>query len=214
METNKDKLFIVDAFFKRNFDRLLEWSVGDIRKCCRMRKDGSCEEDGAMVGSFILWICSIEYLGGLLSGNTEMKGTSDRITRFIQKYLKGYNPEYLIELRWSLLHYYSPHYFALIHENNLNGMRRYHLQKIPGKSDQYYLHLGCSVFDLEKAVEEFKKDFWNKKDQRIIAYNFYKTHLPIMPINFTSLVLNDSLANSNPSIVRVDMAAFGTTNKW
>lgn len=214
MDIDKNKLLIADAFFKGNLDRLVEWSVGDIRKCCRMKEDGSCEEGGAMVGAFILWICAIEYLGGLLTGNTEPDGTNNRITEFVSRYLRGYNPAFITELRWSLLHYYSPHYFALMHENNILEARKIHLKKAPATKNQYILHLGCCIVDLEKAANVFKKDFWENEEIRLVAYSFCETHLPIMPIKFVSLFLSDSLINSNPSIVRIDVPVSGTTNKW
>jgi hypothetical protein len=214
MIVDKDKLFIADAFLEKHFDRLvLEWSVGDIKKCCRMREDGSCEDGGAMVGAFSLWVCSIEYLGGLLTGNTKAKGTGDRITKFVGAYLGGYNPAFITELRWSLLHFYSPHHFSLIHEDNILAARKYHLQKVLGTEDQFHLHLGCSVADLEGAAKKFIDDLWGSEEMRMTAFTFYQTHLPLMPMKAISLFLADNLANSNPSIAGIGMVPGSGTVK-
>jgi len=176
---NKDELFFAKAFLKEHFDRIVDWAVGDIKRCCRMNSDGSCNDNGALVGAFILWCCAIEYFGGLYTGNANNGGTRARYKGFINKYMSRYNYQRIYDLRWSLLHYYSPHHFVLVHENNLELNKNKHLVET---NRGIYLHLGWSVEDLEDAVSQYKKDLERNSLLKIKAWRYYKKQLPIMPI--------------------------------
>lgn len=183
-QINKDELLFANAFLKQEFDRIVDWAVGDIKKCCRMNPDGTCDNNGALVGAFILWCCAIEYFGGLLTGNPNDGGTKERIKGFISTYMKRYDPDKVYELRWSLLHYYSPHNYLLYHENSLEDNKEKHLSKI---QDRIWLHLGWSVKDLEDAVIQYKKDLNSSDSLKIKAWKYYKKRYPIMPLKMEDL---------------------------
>lgn len=80
---DKDKLFIATEFFKARIDQIGDWCVGDIRRCCRLKKDGTYEPGGALVGAFILWVCALDYLGGLLTNSHN--DSRHRIKSFLEK---------------------------------------------------------------------------------------------------------------------------------
>lgn len=190
MNIDKDKLILADALLREHFERIKDWAVGDIRKCCRMRQDGTCEDNGSLVGAFILWCCAIDYFGGMLTGDTYVteRGTRSRITAFVEKYLKRYakyDSKKIIDLRWSLIHYYSPLHFFLEHDSN---KRKYHLKKT---NKGYLLHLGSAIEDLEKAVADYSTDLWNKPNLRINAFKYYKKNPMIKPIDFNKVVFTD-----------------------
>lgn len=62
---DKDELKFAEALINAHFERIIGWVVGDIKKCCRMRQDGTCDDSGALVGSFILWCYALDYFGYL-----------------------------------------------------------------------------------------------------------------------------------------------------
>jgi len=70
MKIDKDELVLASAFISTHFERIIDWAVGDIKKCCRMKEDGICEENGALIGAFMLWCCAIDYFGGLFTSYT------------------------------------------------------------------------------------------------------------------------------------------------
>ncbi len=180
MNISKDELLFADAFLKEHFERYKEWVVGDIKKSCRLKEDGTCEDNGALVGAFILWCCAIEYFGGLLTADSGRSGTKARIIRFTEKYLAKYG-KYdgikLEELRWSLIHYYSPHHFVLAHEGNLG---KYHLKK---SNAGCVLHLATSIKHLEHAVDDYTKDLWSNPQLRINAWRYWKKQEIIKPLD-------------------------------
>lgn len=205
MTTNND-LFFADAFLKEHFDRIVDWAVGDIKRCCRMNKDGTCNDGGALVGAFILWCCAIEYFGGLYTGNAENGGTKERYKGFMSKYMNRYDHEKVYDLRWSLLHYYSPHHFALMHENNLEASRNIHLTQT---KQGIILHLGWSINDLENAVNQYKADLNITPELKIKAWRYYKKQLPIMPIKVETLT--PTSLNSSASLTSI--SASGTVSE-
>lgn len=154
---DKDELLFADAFLKQEFERIVNWQVGDVKKCCRMNPDGTCDNNGALVGAFMLWCCAIEYFGGLFIGYPDDGGTRKRIDGFINKYMPRYDSDKVYELRWSLLHYYSPHNYLLYHENSLESNKDKHLSK---EGERIWLHLGWSIKDLEDAVNQYKDDYF------------------------------------------------------
>jgi len=176
---NKDELAFADAFLKQHFDRIVDWAVGDIKRCCRMNADGTCEDNGALVGAFILWCCAVDYFGGLYTGNFSNRGTKQRISEFIKTYMKKYDCDKVYDLRWSLLHYYSPHHFVLYHENNLKDNKDKHLTT---SNRGIMLHLGWAVKDLDEAVNHYKQDLEKDNTLKLKAWKYYKKQYPIMPI--------------------------------
>lgn len=193
MVMDEDKLKIADAFFKEHLERIIDWSVGDIKKCCHMGSDGLIKENGSLVGAFILWCCAIEYFGGLLTGNSDKDKAQYRITDFVNRYLRRfgkYNAKKVYDLRWSLVHFYTPTgYEVLIHEPDNKNC---HLKKSNAGN---VIHLASSIFDLEKAVGAYKKDFWNKPDYRIRAFDYYKVVPAIKPLHPKHLVCSDEDCN-------------------
>lgn len=207
MNIKKGELLHARAFIKEHFDRIIDWQIGDIKKCCRMNDDGTCDNDGALVGAFTLWVCAIDYFGGLYTGLTTQGGTESRYREFIQKYMPKYDWEKVIELRWSLIHFYSPHFFALYHENNLEQNKGLHLQLT---NRGIRLHLGWAVKDLEDGVKKFYEELKNDDNMKVIVWRYYKEHLPIMPIKAEDLIPLITF-NSLPSITAIhSVPASGT----
>lgn len=185
MKLNKDELLFAKAYIDEHFERIVDWAVGDIRKCCRMREDGTCDDNGALAGAFILWTCAIEYFGGLYTGFTSQGQTKERYKLFIEKYMNRYDSEKIEDLRWSLTHYYSPHHFILYHENSLEDNRLRHLTTSPRG---IWLHLGWAVKDLEDAVSAYYKDLKADDNLKIKLWRYYKEQLPIMPVKFEEFI--------------------------
>lgn len=98
--------------------------------------------------------------------------------------MPSYDYKKLYDLRWSLLHYYSPHHFALVHENNIEDGKKYHL----AETDRgIILHLGCALFDFEKAVGKYKSDLQKDPKLKIKAFRYWKKQLPIMPLEVSEI---------------------------
>ncbi len=207
VKIDKDELILANAFLTENFDRIIDWAIGDIKRCCRYNPDGTCGEGGALVGAFILWCCAIEYFGGLYTGNAENGGAKIRISGFVNQYMKRYDSQKIYDLRWSLLHYYSPHHFVLMHENNLEYNKDKHLSQI---NQRIILHLGWSIKDLEEAINQYDKDLKNSPELKITAWRYYKKQLPIMPIKIDEL-FPPSLNSSDSLTTIQSVTASGTT---
>jgi hypothetical protein len=191
---NKGEQLHADAFLKQHFSRLKEWSIGDIRKSSGLKNNGEFTGNGAYIGSSILWICAIDFFGGLLTGSCEPRGTDRRIKTFVQKYLRKYghyNPDKLSDLRWSLIHFYTVRHYTL---DETQATRRYHLKKI--KNRDGLLHLGRMIEDLELAVEDYTKDLWSKPELRIRAYRYFRQTNPLMVIDNSELEFLDEDCDS------------------
>ncbi|OGM22487.1 hypothetical protein A2865_02635 [Candidatus Woesebacteria bacterium RIFCSPHIGHO2_01_FULL_39_17] len=195
MKINKDELQLAEAFIDEHFSRIVDWAVGDIKRCCRMNEDGTCDESGALVGAFILWCCAIDYFGGLFTSYTSQGATKARFRSFIKAYMDRYDSEKVIELRWSILHFYSPHFFLLYHENNLEQNKNLHLTATQGG---IYLHLGWAIKDLEDAVKRYWDDLKVNKTLKIKAWRYYKEYYPIMPIRIENF-MSQRIFNSLPT---------------
>lgn len=207
--TTNDELVFADAFLKEHFDRIVDWAIGDIKRCCRMNPDGTCDDNGALVGAFILWCCAIEYFGGLYTGNPDNGGTKTRFKEFITKYMSRYDHSKLYDLRWSLLHYYSPHHFMLIHQNNLEANKDKHLSNT---NRGIILHLGWAVKDLEDAVMQYKGELEKDNNLKLKAWQYYKKQYPIMPIKFETV--SPTLLSSMASLTSVQsITASGTVSQ-
>lgn len=179
------ELLHADAFLKQEFPRLKKWSIGDLKIASGMNKSGEFIGKGAYIGSSILWICAIEFFGGLLTGCYSQNETARRIDEFVEKYLKKYgcyNADKLKDLRWSLVHYYSVRHYTL---DESKETKKYHLKKI--KNRDCLLHIGKMIEDLEKAVEDYTRDLWIKPELRIRAYRYFRKTLPLMAINNNTL---------------------------
>lgn len=210
--SNINELKFAKAFLEEHFDRIVDWAVGDIKRCCRMNPDGTCDDNGALVGAFILWCCAIEYFGGLYTGNADNGGTKERYEGFITKYMNRYDFQKVYDLRWSLLHYYSPHHFALMHENSLEANRDIHLTP---SNKGIILHLGWSVKDLEDAVNTYKEDLKTDDNLKIKAWSYYKKQYPIMPIKVEQLqpTIYNSLA-SGTAIQSISASGTVSEQDW
>jgi len=209
---DKGELFFANAYLKKHFDRIVDWAVGDIKRCSRINPDGTCDNNGALVGAFILWCCAIEYFGGLYTGNADNGGTLKRYREFINKYMPHYDYQKIYDLRWSLLHYYSPHHFALVHENNLEFNKDKHLMKT---NRGIYLHLGWSIKDLELAINNYKKDLESSSELKIKAWRYYKKQLPIMPVEIGELKpISNSLIVTGTSIQPISASGTVAESNW
>lgn len=181
LKMDRDKLFIAKAFFKARIDQIGDWSVGDIRRCCRLRQDGTFEQNGSMVGAFILWVCALDYLGGLLTN--DKRGYKKRIRGFL-RYLnrarkdnnkpRRYDDKKLIVFRNELVHSYSPNYTLVS-----AGDRTLHLRK---RNKRMYLVLEEVIEDMEEAFKFFKNDLLSSNKMMLMAFDYYKTYPPLGPI--------------------------------
>lgn len=213
MNIKKGEIQLAKAYINEHFDRIIDWSIGDIRRCCRMNKDGTCDDNGALVGAFILWCCAIEYFGGLYTGLTEPSNTKARFKEFIQKYMSKYDWQKVEDLRWSLSHYYSPHHFVLYHEGDLNKNKSIHLTQ---NKRGTMLHLGWAVKELEEAVGRYHDDLKNDDVLKVKVWRFYKEQLPIMPIEVKKLIPPSTLASLATGTAIQSLNASGTVgpNEW
>lgn len=193
MKNIKGEQLFADAFLKEHFSRLKEWSIGDIRKSSGLNENGEFNKNGAYIGASILWVCAIDFFGGLLTGCYGQKETPRRIKTFVEKYLTKYghyNPNKLYDLRWSLVHFYTVRHYTL---GEKLEMKQYHLKKINNR-DQF-LHIGKMIEDLEAAVEDYSNDLWNKPELRIRAWRYFKKTLPLMVISDETLDFLDNNEN-------------------
>ena len=188
MDQAKD--IIVTAFLKENFPRIKDWTVGDIRKASRISKNGKTGRNGSLIGAYMLWCCAVEYFGGLLIGPNST--TKERIKNFVERYLNkqgGYNHKKIYDLRWSLLHYYTPRGYSVLAQESKEA--KLHLKKTNfGDS----IHLGFAITDLENAVEEFEKELRISPSMRETAFDYYKKHKVIKPLEFEKIEI---LGNSD-----------------
>lgn len=213
MQINKDELIHAKAYIGEHLERLIEWVIGDIKRCCRMNQDGTCENKGALVGAFILWTCAIDYLGGLYTGYTSQGATKARYKAFMEKYMSKYNAEKIEELRWSLVHYYSPHHFVLYHEKNLEDNKDKHLTQT---NRGILLHLGWAIRDLDDAVKKYQEDLEGSDTLKIKLWRYYKEQLPIMPTKIESLIsptFFSSLATGS-SIQSINASGTVAQSEW
>ncbi len=169
-----------NILIEKHFDRIRDWAIGDIKRCCNFNPDGTCSDNGALVGAFILWCCAIDYYGGLLTSNSDAGGgTKHRMAAFIGKYMPIYDADLIIDLRWSLLHYYSPNHFLLMHENEIEQARKFHLLQT---ERGIILHLGCSIRDLETAINQYEADLKSDNKLKLNLYHYYQSKPIIMPV--------------------------------
>lgn len=151
-----------------------------------MNEDGTCDNNGALVGAFILWTCAIDYFGGLFTGLTSQGDTKARFKGFIHKYMGRYDAEKIEDLRWSLQHYYSPHHFVLYHKNNLEINKRLYLTQT---NKGILLNLGWAVKDLEEAVQKYHDDLKATDTLKVKLWRYFKAQLPIMPVKFDQIIV-------------------------
>lgn len=212
MKAKKGELPFARAFIDQHLDRIIDWSIGDVRRCCNMNPDGTCRADGALVGAFMLWCCAIDYFGGLYTGIATEKGTKTRMREFINKYMSSYDWQKIYDLRWSLLHFYSPHHYLLFHEGNEGIGRMKHLKQSNGG---ILLHLGCSIIDLEAGVGSFKTQVLGSDNMKVKIWRYFKAQPPIMPVKFEFVqpVSFSSLATGT-SIQSVTASGTAPENTW
>jgi len=116
-------------------------------------------------------------------------------------------------LRWSILHFYSPHFFLLYHENNLEQNKNLHLTATQGG---IYLHLGWAIKDLEDAVKRYWDDLKVNKTLKIKAWRYYKEYYPIMPIRIENF-MSQRIFNSLPTgaqIQSVNVSGTISQDSW
>lgn len=212
MNIKKGELLFAEAYIDEHFERIIDWAIGDIRRCCRMNSDGTCDDKGALVGAFILWTCAIDYFGGLYTGRTSPGDTKARFKGFIEKYMSRYDAEKVEDLRWSLQHYYSPHHFVLYHENNLEKNKTFHLTTTP---KGIMLHLGWAVKDLEDAVNKYYEDLKSNNILKVKVWRYYQEQLPIMPVKVETLIPTtlSSLATGT-AVQSIDASGTVSPDDW
>lgn len=185
MKIDESELVFAEEYLKKHIDRIRDWVLGDIRKCCRLNKDNKTFGEGALVGTFILWCCAIDYFGGLYSN---LSKTNCRMESFITDYLNKYgkyNAEKIYDLRWSLVHYYSPLYFALEH---LPERKKYHLKQT---NKGCLLHLISCVEDLENAVDDYIRNLKITPELKIKAFRYYKKNPVLQPIEPVDIIFTE-----------------------
>jgi hypothetical protein len=179
MKIQQGELKQAKEFISTNFIRLVNWSIGDIKKCCRMREDGTCEENGSLVGSFILWCCAIDFFGGLFTGRATRHETERRFNEFVNKYMNNYDYKKLIDLRWALLHFYTSRHFAFHQSNNICDCKQIHLTN---SNSGIVMDLYCSIRDLENAVKHYQQDLEQSEELQIRLFRYFKVSKTLMPI--------------------------------
>lgn len=209
MKYKREELQQAKNFIELNFDRIIEWTIGDIKRCCKMHDDETCEDGGALVGAFILWSCAIDYYGGLYTGFTSPGATESRFEHFITKYMPRYEPKKVCDLRWALLHYYSIRHFALYHQGNIQENRDKHLTITSGG---ILLHLGCSIRDLEIAVNNYYEDLKKDDNLKIKLWRYYKEQYPLMPITVERLILPKTFSSLATGMSAQTITASGTAS--
>lgn len=191
MNIDPDELILAKALIKNESVRIYDWVVGDIRKCCRLKKDGSYKRGaGSLIGAFILWCCAVDYFGGLIMGikkytdydggiKMENYSTKRHIKTFVDKYLSKYgeyNANKIYELRNSLTHNYTLSGYQIVEHDPNN--KSHHLK---WSNKGYILHLGASLEDLEKAVKDYLKDLKRDNELIINAFRYYRKNPILMP---------------------------------
>lgn len=184
---DKDNLeakdLIAREFLKAHFDRIKDWTVGDIRRASRISKNGRTGRNGSLVGAYMLWCAAIDYYGGLLKG--PKSNTKTRVKGFVNKYLRkygNYKASKVYNLRWSLLHYYTPRGYNVLAQQSKE--KSLHLKETNRGCS---IHLGCAITDLERAVDDFEKHLRTRRKMRNIAFEYYKTHKIIKPVAFEEI---------------------------
>lgn len=194
MVVDKDELVIAKALIESEFPRVYDWVIGDIRKCCRLKEDGSYKKGaGSLIGAFILWCCAVDYYGGLLTGvkkyhNWENKiiredySSRQRVKIFTEKYLNtygNYDSNRVYDLRNSLVHNYTVKGYEVVEHDP--DKKDSHLKK--DEKGRYWMHLGTAISDLEHAVIDYMKDVENEDVLKINAYEYYIIHPLLKPLN-------------------------------
>jgi hypothetical protein len=177
--TDTDKLTVANEFFRTRINQIGDWCVGDIRRCCRLKQDGTYEPNGAMVGAFILWVCAIDYLGGLLtnSHNDSRLRIKSFVDKYVNKYRAGsieYDSKEILDLRDGLVHSYCPN-FLLVSSID----KKLHLARL---GEMTFLVLEQAIEDLEVAFLRFKKDLLTNDKMKITAFDYYKKYPPLGPV--------------------------------
>ncbi len=181
MYIKKNEVNEAEKFIDSEFDRLISWLIGDIKRCCRLTEDGTCDTGGALVDAFILWIVAIDFFGGIFTNCVLQGETKRRFKEFVTKYMPQYDYEKLLDLRWSLLHFYTTRHYAF-HQNNDIGMcRKVHLSS---SSNGVVLDLSCAISDLENATEKYKADLHNSGELKVRLFRYFKVTNPLVPIKF------------------------------
>ena len=175
--SKENKIELGKPYIKEHINRLYDWSVGDIKRCCRLRADGSFEDGGAPFGAFILWVCAIDFWGGVMTNLAGKKDASQRFKAFVNGYLKDQNKLYkhneIYDFRNELIHYYTLMHFSVEHDPNFNSK---HLQKLNNGSR--LLVLGPAISDLETSVTKLITDIKNDDEKTITAFEYFADHLP------------------------------------
>ncbi len=210
MVITKGELKQAQEFIDNNLTRIIRWTIGDIKKCCRFKKDGTCLDNGALIGAFILWCCAIDYFGGLYTGLTSQSATSARYKEFIEKYMPQYPADKVEDLRWALLHYYTVRHFVLYHHNNLELNKLIHLTE---SSKGIRLHLGTSIIDLEKAVNQYRKELATSPALKVKFWRYNKELSPLVPVNFDVPSKYSVLNSLASSVTLQSMPASGTADE-
>ncbi len=174
------KKMFAKEIFDAHIDGLGDWVVGDIRRCCRLKTDGQYESNGAMVGAFVLWVCAIDYLGGLLTNNHN--DSSVRMMVYITEYLNKARPQEgpfyketdIFNLRNGIVHSYSPPNFLLTNSQS----KRLHLTTQGGYT---WLVLECVIDDMEKAFVNFRNDLLSNEKILLKAFDYSMKFPPLSP---------------------------------
>ncbi len=130
---------------------------------------------------------------------------------FIRTYMNKYDSDKLYDLRWSLVHYYSPHHFVLYHENNLSANIERHLSS---SNRGILLHLGCSIRDLEGAVTRYRKDLESDDSLKMKAWKYYKKQYPIMPIKVEEIFSVNTAGGSFNQLTSLSTSGTVSPESW
>ncbi len=121
--------------------------------------------------------------------------------------MSRYDWEKVEELRWSLIHYYSPHHFVLYHENNLEKNKYIHLSQT---KSGILLHLGWAVKDIVDAVGKYHEELKTDNKLKIKLWRYYNEQLPIMPVEVKNIISQPSVQSMMTGTSTQSISASGT----
>jgi hypothetical protein len=141
--------------------KIFSYVIGDILKTIK---------GGALMGAFIQTFCLIDYLAAIarLANNNQ---NAANYKEFIEKYLRGYDPEKLYAIRCGLVHTYGQS--ERMKKAKLDGYIFQHKNPENHKKymdNVYRLNLSNFVFDIIKATFQFFSELKQKQESELYEY--------------------------------------------
>ncbi len=136
---------------------------------------------GALTGTFIQCFCLIDYLSEMIKLNEDESGEkidkkSNNYKKFLKKYFKTYNSEYLYSIRCCLVHTYGVG--DALEKAKLGGYQLQHknpenhkvIERREGhENPKYWLNLSDFFFDVVKVTHNFFNEFVGKPEEELVT---------------------------------------------